>query len=339
MKPSFFACGLGSAVATWALPADVLSKFQEFEARWGKTYAADERERRAEIFASNLQLIEQLRRQEQGTATYSHLGRFADLTLDEFAVSHGLEAGTPCQFPQAPRLNVSFSATDAEDFDWVARGAVTPVKDQGHCNNCWAHGATAVVEGAVFLGTGQLLQLSEQYLQDCDEERVCSGCDCGGLAERALQWLAKGNGMPRLQDYPYIEAAQQCQKSVATVANIADFHVVDTSLGFVDTVKAALQQYGPLSFSIDPHWPAFQFYESGVVSPGAGECQGPGGHTMTLVGYGVDDGQAYWKVKNSYSTAWGEEGHIRWVQGDICGMGGCMLAAVGGSLDRSSVFV
>jgi len=346
MQRSLVAVGL-ACVAADSLPADVLSKFEEFEARWAKAYLPDERVHRAEIFAANLLSIERLRSREKGTATYSHLSRFADLTPEEFAGSHGLgaEAGLPCQWPQMQSLNVSTSNMGDDDFDWVKQGAVTPVKDQGHCGSCWAHGATAVVEGAVFLGADQLVPLSEQYLQDCDEERVCSGCQCGGLPERALQWLSKGNGMPRLKDYPYIEDDQQCQKDVPTVAYIEDFRVVSgngpTSDGadFVGKVKSALQQYGPLAFSIDTHWDAFQFYESGIASPASGDCQGPGNHVMTLVGYGVEDGQAYWKVKNSYGTSFGEAGYIRWTQDDICGMGGCMLGAVGGSLSETSVVV
>lgn len=334
MKRTIVALCLAGAAADSPIPADVLSKFQAFEARWGKAYSPDERGRRAAIFAANLRAIERLRRREKGTATYSYLGRFADLTPEEFAASHGLEAGTPCQFPEAPRLNVSLGATaDDEDFDWVKRGAVTAVKDQGICGSCWAHGATAVVEGAVFLGTDQLVPLSEQYLQDCDEERSCSGCQCGGLPERALQWLSKGNSMPRLQDYPYVEADEKCRKDVPTVASIADFRVVKGSPGgFVDAAKAALRQYGPLSFSMDTRWPGYQFYESGIAVPEAGDCQGFGNHVMTLVGYGVEGGQAYWKIKNSYSTSFGEQGYFRLAQAEICGMSGCMLGAVGGSL-------
>lgn len=321
-------CSFVSSLADITLPGDVLLKFQEFEAKWGKSYTVDERQSRVAIFADNLRRIEHLRGRERGSATYSHLGRFADLAPEEFAASHGLEVGMRCQFPELAGLNASVGADT--DFDWVAEGAVTPVKDQGHCGSCWAFGTTAVVEGAVFLGTGQLLSLSEQYLQDCDKSRVCQGCVCGGLAERSLQWLSKGNGMPRMQDYPWVEDDQKCRKNVPTVANIADFNVVPYTSA--DAVKSALRQYGPMTFSIDTHWDAFQHYESGIVDPGAAGCWSTANHQMTLVGYGIEDGLAYWKVRNSYSTAFGEDGYIRWVQSDICGMGGCMVAALGGSL-------
>jgi hypothetical protein len=47
---------------------------------------------------------------------------------------------------------------------------------------------------------------------------------------------------------------------------------------------------------------------------------------VAVVGYGVaDDGTAYWTVKNSWGTKWGEKGYIRMQKdggsdGGLCGI-------------------
>ena len=56
-----------------------------------------------------------------------------------------------------------------ESVDWVARGAVRPPQAQGRCGSCWAFAAVAVIESVNQIYTGELLDLSEQELVDCDE--------------------------------------------------------------------------------------------------------------------------------------------------------------------------
>ena len=86
-------------------------------------------------------------------------------------------------------------------FDWVSKGGVNAVKDQGQCGSCWSFATIANIEGVNFNENGGLISLSEQQLVDCDESD--NGCD-GGLPEQADKWLiATKNGLESEKDYPY----------------------------------------------------------------------------------------------------------------------------------------
>lgn len=90
---------------------------------------------RYSAFKASLREIEEHNaKYESGDKSYFlRINQFADLTDDEF-VKHYLNFRG---FPSGSIDKMDF-AVPPEEIDWRRKGAVLPVKDQGHCGSCWA---------------------------------------------------------------------------------------------------------------------------------------------------------------------------------------------------------
>merc|ERR1712072_594782 len=210
------------------------------------------------------------------------------------------------------------ATTDADSIDWVAKGAVTPVKNQKHCGSCWAFSATGALEGAYFVASGKLVSLSEEDLVQCDTAHD-HGCR-GGLMDNAFNFVEK-NGIASEADYPYTSGygvTGSCKSDLEHRPVVTIESYTDVPSGGENALKAAASKQ-PVAIAIEADKSAFQLYSGGVLdNPGCGQQLD---HGVLLVGYGTDSGKDYWKVKNSWGASWGEQGYIRMVRGaNKCGI-------------------
>lgn len=90
-------------------------------------------------------------------------------------------------------------------------------------------------------------------------------------------------------------------------------------------MKAAVAAQ-PTCVSVDASSVKWQLYSGGIYSDKKRTTERDLDHAVTAVGYGSENGQDYWIVRNSWTASWGEKGYIRIADnGDGAGVDGILL--------------
>ncbi|KAH0453535.1 hypothetical protein IEQ34_017859 [Dendrobium chrysotoxum] len=306
------------------LPMEV--RYQQWMAQYGRIYKDPiEKARRFNIFKANLEYIDSANANAARKYKLA-LNQFADFTNDEFSSSRNGFINP--SFLGNAESTSEFRYGNVKDVpdavDWRSQGAVTPVKDQGHCGCCWAFSAVAATEGITKISTGNLISLSEQELVDCDINGNDHGCN-GGTVDGAFDFIIKNGGITTEANYPYVASNGTCNKQKAAsadaAATIKGYEDVPTNNEFA-LMQAVANQ--PVSVGIDANSSDFKFYSGGVFT---GQCGTNLDHGVAIVGYGTDsEGTSFWLVKNSWGTSWGEQGYIRMQRNVTDSQGLCGIA-------------
>jgi C1A family cysteine protease len=284
-------------------------EFSIFQERFTKRYSSiQELETRFSIFRKNF--IDILYHNADFTQNFTlGVNQFTDLTPEEFK-STVVKNGLKTRVGSYGCKSFSSSASGVpSSIDWRTRGAVTSVKDQGQCGSCWTFSATGAVEGAWAISSGQLIDLSEQELVDCATgvSYGSHGCN-GGQMDGAFKYVIE-NGQCILSSYPYTSGLTKtggsCQKCSA-VAHISSCSGVKPNDQL--SLKAAVSQQ-PVAVAIEADTRYFQSYSSGVLT--SSSCGTNLDHGVLIVGYGTENGNDYWLVKNSWSDSWGQNGYVK----------------------------
>jgi len=299
---------LTACVSAVTLNSGVTDAFGRFMKEYGKSYdSVEEYAKRLGIFANNMERVAKMNAEHvliNGEAVFG-VTKFSDLTPEEFKATYLTYR------PSNRTRNVKDPVIEgpiANDIDWVSKGAVTPVKDQGRCGSCWAFSATAAIESyAKLSGKYGLEVLSAQQINSCDKRD--GGCN-GGNTETAYEYVKGAGGIETESNYPYTSgggSTGRCKFESSRIAvTISGYHSVSRG---ESALKNALNA-GPASLCLAAS--SWQSYRGGILS----RCDNQVDHCVQGTGY---SGSSYWRIRNSWGTGWGESGFIRLAQGqDLC---------------------
>jgi KDEL-tailed cysteine endopeptidase len=282
---------------------EIWSRFTNFQEKFAKKYEnVQELETRFSVFRENFRNIITHNADRNQSFTMG-VNQFTDLTPEEFKAQmiRGLKA--PVGSYGCGTFSNSASGAPSS-IDWRTKGAVTTVKDQGQCGSCWTFSSTGAMEGAWAIAKGQLIDLAEQELVDCAGLKYGSmGCN-GGQMEGAFKFIIE-NGQCAASSYPYTAKDGTCHScsAVAHATSCSDVKPNDQL-----SLKAAVSKQ-PVAVAIEADTKYFQSYSGGVLT--SASCGTSLDHGVLAVGYGEENGQKYWLVKNSWGTSWGEQGYVK----------------------------
>ncbi|XP_035826084.1 cathepsin B-like [Aplysia californica] len=234
-----------------------------------------------------------------------------------------------------------------KEFDprkkWPKCQSLSEVRDQSTCGSCWAFGSVEAMTDRICIAGGGAVHISAEDMNSCCDS--CGmGCN-GGYPAAAWDWYVKtgvvtggqygskqgclpyslahcdhhvkGKYQPCGPVVPTPKCTKQCEAGYSKSYN-ADKQFGSTSYGVrgVDQIAQELVSNGPVTAAFDV-FEDFLSYKTGVYKHVTGQYLG--GHAIKIIGYGVENGQDYWLVTNSWNEDWGDKGYFKIAKGsDEC---------------------
>lgn len=173
------------------------------------------------------------------------------------------------------------------------------------------------MESAHYIATQELVSLSEQQFIDCATEAH----QCVGGVEVDALFYAIAKPVATAGDYPYTGVAGTCvDDQVEGKVKTVRVKTLQSDNTFV--IKGAINSQ-PINLSIQADKLVFQGYKGGILD--SDDCGWQPNHPVVAVGFGSENGQEYYLIRNSWGADWGEDGYVRIAIKDGSGVCGSNL--------------
>ncbi|XP_050437997.1 cathepsin B-like isoform X7 [Adelges cooleyi] len=275
--------------------------------------------------------------------------------------SHGVEAAAKGPF-KTHDSNYFDLYHIPKNFDarkrWKRCKTIGVIRDQGNCGSCWAFGTSGAFSDRLCIATdGDFNELlSAEDLAFCCN--LCGfGCQGGypifAWEHFSTNGIVTGGGYdskqgclpyfvpPCLHDVPAeqedscrsqpMESYHRCTKKCYgnTTIDYKEDHRYTINAYFLrpDSIQEEVLVYGPVEASFKVY-DDFINYKSGVYVKSANATY-LGGHSVKLIGWGVENETPYWLLVNSWNENWGDQGTFKIRRGkNECGIEYSMTAGV-----------
>jgi cathepsin F len=302
----------------------ILQQFLKFKQTYNKEYKTiEEFITRFNVFKHNFQRIENMTVNRDSKHMIG-ITKYSDLTPQEFRNTYLNLRISASDFGKKEFLKSLFEGDAPATWDWRDKGAVGPIKDQGQCGSCWAFSTVGNLEGLHAIKTGKIVQYAEQQLVDCD--KVDHGCN-GGMMESAFEYIKEAGGIEKESDYKYTAHNDKCKFDKEKAVLQVQDKQVHTNMDETE-MASCLVKVAPLAIALNAT--PLQDYSDGILDLDEDDCDPAElNHGVTLVGYGTEDDQDFWIVKNSWGEDWGEQGYFRIARGKgTCGINAYVSTAI-----------
>ncbi len=219
-------------------------------------------------------------------------------------------------------------------YDWCdvnGRSYCTIIKNQHipqYCGSCWAQAAASSLSDRIKImrkGAFPEINLSPQNIISCSDNDL--GCN-GGEAISAFAHIAKDSITDETCSVYLARGntnGKKCSPSIKCkncdphkdcflpdsykTWKVAEYGRVSGE----ENMMAEIAARGPIACGMGVT-DLFEDYTGGIWDNTTG-YDGIN-HDISIVGYGTENGKKFWKVRNSWGEAWGEEGYFRIERGN-----------------------